>query len=73
MNPRLDLLKPYPFEKLRAMLAGVKPPEGLRHITLGIGEPQHPTPAFIKEALAGNLQGLSKYPQTLGLRELRAA
>lgn len=73
MNSRLDLLKPYPFEKLRAMLAGIEPPAGLRHINLGVGEPQHPTPALIKEALAANLQGLSKYPMTLGLPELRAA
>lgn len=73
MNRRLDLLKPYPFEKLRAMLAGIEPPAGLRPINLGVGEPQHPTPALIKDALSANLQGLSKYPVTLGLKELRAA
>ena len=73
MNPRLDLLKPYPFERLRGLLAGVKPPAGLRHINLGVGEPQHPTPAMIKQALVDNLHGLSKYPQTLGVPELRAS
>ena len=73
MNPRLGLLKPYPFEKMRAMLAAVSPPAGLAHINLGIGEPQHPTPALIKEALAANLQGLGRYPMTLGLKELRVA
>ena len=73
MNPRLDLLQPYPFEKLRALLAGVKPPANLRHINLGVGEPQHPTPAIIKEAMVANLAGLGKYPQTLGLPELRQA
>ena len=73
MNPRLDLLKPYPFEKLRAMLAGTQPPAGLRPINLGIGEPQHPTPALIKDAMAANLHGLAKYPMTLGLKELRGA
>ncbi len=73
MNPRLSLLKPYPFERLRALLAGIEPPAGLRHITLGIGEPQHPTPALIREALTGNLQGLAKYPMTVGLKELRTA
>ena len=51
MNPRLDLLQPYPFERLRALLAGVTPPAGLRPISLGLGEPQHPTPALIKDAL----------------------
>jgi N-succinyldiaminopimelate aminotransferase len=73
MNPRLALLQPYPFERLRALLAGVTPPAGLAPISLGMGEPQHPTPAIIKEALAANLGGLARYPLTLGLPELRAA
>jgi hypothetical protein len=73
MNPRLGLLQPYPFEKLRALLAGAAPPAQLRHISLGLGEPQHPTPAVIKDALTANLSGLARYPVTLGLPELRAA
>ncbi len=73
MNPRLGLLQPYPFDRLRALLSGVKPPAGLRPISLGLGEPQHPTPALVKEALAANLAGLARYPVTLGLPELRAA
>ena len=73
MNPRLGLLKPYPFEKLRALLAGVTPPAGLAPVNLHIGEPQHPTPAFLKEALAANLGGLARYPLTRGLPELRGA
>jgi len=73
MNPRLGLLKPYPFEKLRALLAGATPPTGLSPVNLSIGEPQHPTPAFLKEALAANLGGLARYPLTRGLPELRGA
>jgi N-succinyldiaminopimelate aminotransferase len=73
MNPRLGLLQPYPFEKLRALLAGCTPPADLRHVSLGLGEPQHPTPALIKDALIANLGGLARYPLTLGLPELRAA
>ena len=73
MNPRLGLLQPYPFEKLRELLAGVAPPAGLRPISLGLGEPQHPTPALITDALAANLHALARYPVTLGLPELRAA
>jgi len=73
MNPRLGLLQPYPFERLRALLAGAAPPAGLRPISLGLGEPQHPTPALVKEALAANLAGLARYPVTLGLPELRTA
>lgn len=73
MNSRLDKLQPYPFEKLRAILAGIEPPKGLAPISLGIGEPQHPTPALVKDALAANLQGLARYPLTLGMKELRTA
>ena len=73
MNPRLELLQPYAFEKLRALMAGVAPPAGLRHINLSIGEPQHPTPALVKDALAANLASLARYPVTRGLPELRAA
>ena len=73
MNPRLGLLKPYPFEKLRALLAGVAAPAGLAPVNLSIGEPQHPTPAFLVKAVADNLGGLARYPLTRGMPELRAA
>ncbi len=73
MNPRLDLLQPYPFEKLRQLFAGVTPSAGLRPVSLGLGEPQHPTPAFIKQALTENLAGLAKYPATAGEPYLRNA
>ncbi|GAA4338824.1 succinyldiaminopimelate transaminase [Pigmentiphaga soli] len=73
MNPRLRALQPYPFEKLRALYAGVTPPAELRPINLSIGEPKHPTPAFIEEALTRNLKGLSGYPLTRGSGALRGA
>ncbi|MCL2656066.1 MAG: succinyldiaminopimelate transaminase [Betaproteobacteria bacterium] len=71
MNPHLDLLQPYPFERLRRLFEGVEPPAALAPIRLSIGEPQHPTPEFIKEALIRNLQGLANYPATLGGDALR--
>ena len=73
MNPRLALLQTYPFDKLRALLAGVTPNPALRPIDLSIGEPKHPTPALVKDALAGALDGLSVYPRSAGLPELRQA
>jgi len=73
VNPRLDLLQPYPFEKLRQLFAGVTPPAGLKEIKLSIGEPQHETPAFIKEALTSSLAGLANYPTTQGSDALRQA
>ncbi len=73
MNPRLSLLHPYPFEKLRQLFAGITPPADLSEIKLSIGEPQHPTPQFIKQALVENLSGLAAYPNTLGSDALRGA
>jgi N-succinyldiaminopimelate aminotransferase len=72
MNPRLGLLQPYPFERLRGLLGGITPPAGLAPISLGLGEPQHPTPALIKDAVAANLGGLARYPATAGEPRLRA-
>lgn len=71
MNPRLDLLQSYPFQRLSALLAGSVPPAGVKPVSLHIGEPKHPTPAFIREALIDNLDGLSVYPATLGTDALR--
>ncbi len=73
MNPALQQLHPYPFEKLRALLANVQPPAELRPIALSIGEPKHPAPPFVAQALADNLAQLSVYPTTLGLPALREA
>ena len=73
MNPRLATLQTYPFDKLRALLAGVTPNPALRPIDLSIGEPKHPTPALVKDALAGALDGLASYPRTAGIPELREA
>jgi N-succinyldiaminopimelate aminotransferase len=73
VNPLLAKLQPYPFEKLRALIAGNSPPANLRAINLQIGEPKHPTPALVKDALAGALDGLAAYPITAGTPELRQA
>jgi N-succinyldiaminopimelate aminotransferase len=77
MNPLLSRLQPYPFERLRQLFAGVTPNPALRPISLGIGEPKHATPAFLKQALAAALEtpgsDLANYPPTAGTPELRAA
>ena len=73
MNPLLGKLQPYPFERLRALLSGATPNPKLRPIDLSIGEPKHPTPQFIKDALVAGLDGLATYPRTLGSDELRRA
>lgn len=73
MNPDLQQLHPYPFEKLAALKAAVTAPAQLAHIALSIGEPKHEPPAFVLQTLVDNLSALSQYPTTKGLPELRQA
>ena len=73
MNPNLSQLQPYPFERLAKLFGGVTPPDMLQPISLSIGEPQHATPGFITEEVITHLHGLSRYPLTRGMPELRAA
>ncbi|SJM95649.1 LL-diaminopimelate aminotransferase DapL [Crenothrix polyspora] len=73
MTPNLVHLHPYPFEKLAQLKHGITPPADKPHIALSIGEPTHPAPDFIKEALSRHSAGLGIYPTTKGLPELRAA
>jgi N-succinyldiaminopimelate aminotransferase len=71
MNPLLQRLHPYPFERLKALSSEITPNPALRPISLGIGEPRHATPAFIEQALVAALPGLSSYPATAGEPALR--
>lgn len=73
MNPNLERLQSYPFQKLSALFAGATPNPEYNPIALFIGEPKHPTPEFIKKALTDNLDGLASYPLTAGTEALRLA
>ncbi len=73
MNPDLQRLQPYPFQKLAALFREVTPNPDHRPISLSIGEPKHATPQFIRDALAANLDGLANYPTTAGSGALRNA
>jgi len=73
VNPLLEKLQPYPFEKLRRLLDGATGNKNLKPINLQIGEPKHPTPELVTTALVRALDGLSVYPLTAGLPELREA
>ena len=73
MNPDLDKLQPYPFERLAALKAGTNPPGNLPHIALSIGEPKHPAPEVALRPLRDMLSLTSTYPLTKGTPELRHA
>ncbi|MFM8759839.1 MAG: aminotransferase class I/II-fold pyridoxal phosphate-dependent enzyme, partial [Methylophilaceae bacterium] len=73
MNPRLQQLQPYPFQRLRALFAGVTANPDFSPINLSIGEPKHATPSIIQDALKQHLDGLASYPTTQGSEALRTA
>jgi N-succinyldiaminopimelate aminotransferase len=73
VNPRLDRLHAYPFERLARLKAGVTPPADLAHIAMSIGEPQHAPPEFVLQTLRANLHRVGSYPGTAGLPEFRAS
>ncbi len=73
MNPNLNKLQPYPFQRLRDLFAGITPNAKYTAVNLSIGEPKHETPSVIQEALVQSLSGLSNYPTTLGVLALRQA
>ena len=73
MNPLLDKLQPYPFERLKQLFAPITPNPGFAPISLGIGEPRHATPQLVLDALRRGTSELSSYPLTAGLPGLKAA
>lgn len=70
MNPELDLLQPYPFEKLRVLLGSIEP-ASLKPVSLSVGEPKHPAPQFVLDALVDSIRSVESYPSTRGVEELR--
>jgi N-succinyldiaminopimelate aminotransferase len=71
MNQNLDLLQPYPFQRLRDLFKDIKPNNDFSPINLSIGEPKHETPQLIKDAFINHLSGLANYPTTIGVLALR--
>ncbi len=79
MNPNLQSLQPYPFEKLKMLMSGIEAPATLAPISLSVGEPKHSAPQLVIDTLIAHIHGieqssgLSAYPGTKGILELRQA
>ena len=71
-NRDLDHLTDYPFDRLRTLLGGIKPPASSEPVIMSLGEPQHAAPALIQEAVAAHADGWAKYPPVAGSKELLA-
>ena len=72
-NPYLDVLPDFPFDRLRTLLGGTTPPAGAEPISLAVGEPQQPIPAFAEKIIAEGQGSWNKYPPFTGSAELHAA
>lgn len=71
MNPRLDKLFPYPFERLAELTYGIEPPAELAHIAMSIGEPRHEPPPLVVDALRDAVRDLGRYPMAAGSHAFR--
>ncbi len=73
-SKRLERIPPYAFAQLEAKIAR-KRKEGVDVISLGIGDPDRPTPALVVEAMqeAVSEPGTHKYPSNRGREEFRGA
>src|SRR4249920_3430973 len=54
-----------PFVRLRELLGDERP--GKPPISLAVGEPQHPVPAFVGPVLAAHIEEFGRYPMNKGL------
>ena len=73
LNPRLQLLSEYPFDRLRALLDGIDPPSGMAPMVLSVGEPRHATPPLVHEVVSNNGDLWNRYPPVEGTAEFRSA
>ena len=73
VNPRLSRLQPYPFERLRSLFADVAPNPAFAPINLSIGEPRHPTPPLLLDALTRRPRQPRELSHDLGAVALREA
>jgi aspartate/methionine/tyrosine aminotransferase len=60
-----------PFVRLRELLADTPP--GQPAISLAVGEPQHPIPAFVAPVIARHVAEFGRYPANKGLDEFGQA
>ena len=54
-----------PFVRLRELIGDAPP--GKPAISMAVGEPQHPMPAFVGPVIAAHLDGFGRYPMNKGL------
>ena len=74
MNARIDTLIAYPFQRLATLTGAITGNSTHAPVAWSLGEPRHPTPALVVDALADPellAADLQRYPGTRGGDELR--
>ena len=72
VNPAVTAMGGYALEELRHRVAALRS-EGRTLHDFSIGDPDEPTPGFVRQALVDALGPVSRYPTTLGQAGLRQA
>ena len=70
INPVLDKLADYPFDRLRHLLSGIEPPTNQNPIIMSLGEPQHEPPSFVVDVISRHANEWGKYPPVIGTPDL---
>jgi N-succinyldiaminopimelate aminotransferase len=73
MNQNMNLLQPYPFQRLNTLFADITSNTKYKPVNLSIGEPKHKTPEIIQASFIKHINGLAHYPTTKGSLGLRQA
>lgn len=73
LNPRIEALSDYTFQRLAQLLAGLDPPSDRRPVDLSIGQPMHRIPALFTESLASHGDLWGRYPPVRGTAAFREA
>ncbi len=73
LNPRLEQLSDYPFDRLRALLTDVEPAAGVTPLMLSVGEPRHAPPAWLADSLGAEPALWGRYPPVDGTPAFRQA
>jgi aspartate/methionine/tyrosine aminotransferase len=73
INDRLERLADYPFTRLAELLDSRLPAAGIEPAIMSVGDPQHPSPAILAEAIAANAHLWHQYPPLMGTEDFREA
>ncbi|MDA0241410.1 MAG: aminotransferase class I/II-fold pyridoxal phosphate-dependent enzyme, partial [Proteobacteria bacterium] len=73
INDAFGRLTEYPFDRLRALLNSIEPAAGIEPLIMSLGEPRHPSPKLLAEAVAAHADEWNLYPPTAGTPDHLAA